>query len=150
MFLWEKICNNSLPNFRFPDYLFPKPFILVKLAKVTNSNSKKSHKKNDFYAESRTCSHWTKSRSCLLVKILFNYLIPQFTADNQTKRRRHNLRKKDFSVFNQPTESHRVSMSPQLTLATCQYLQTSKIWYVYCPSGGRSALLCSHMPMPGD
>ena len=48
MFLWEKICNNSLPNFRFPDYLFPKPFILVKLAKVTNSNSKKSLKKMIF------------------------------------------------------------------------------------------------------
>jgi len=29
-------------------------------------------------------------------------------------------------VFNQPEDSHRVCMSPQLTLATFQYLQTSE------------------------
>ncbi|XP_067952113.1 metal transporter CNNM2-like isoform X1 [Watersipora subatra] len=47
-------------------------------------------------------------------------------TDNQTKRRRHNLRKKDFSVFNQPIDgSNRVCLSGHLMLATFQYLQTT-------------------------
>lgn len=59
--------------------------------------------------------------------LIINDAFWSFQADNQTKRRRHNIRRKDFSVFNQPTpEDNRTNMSPQLMLATFQYLQTSK------------------------
>lgn len=51
-----------------------------------------------------------------------------FLADNRTKRRRIlNVRNQDFTVFAERRgENNRIRISPQLTLATFQYLSTSK------------------------
>jgi len=45
--------------------------------------------------------------------------------DNRTKRRRQKTKKQDFTVFAERRENQRIRISPQLTLATFQYLSTS-------------------------
>lgn len=52
-------------------------------------------------------------------------------TDNRTKVRRQRARKQDFSVFAERKENQRIRISPQLTLATFQYLSTSKIIYLF-------------------
>lgn len=46
-------------------------------------------------------------------------------TDNRTKVRRQRARKQDFSVFAERKENQRIRISPQLTLATFQYLSTT-------------------------
>ncbi|XP_059616319.1 unextended protein isoform X2 [Phlebotomus argentipes] len=46
-------------------------------------------------------------------------------TDNRTKVRRNKTKKQDFTVFAERRENHRIRISPQLTLATFQYLSTS-------------------------
>jgi len=46
-----------------------------------------------------------------------------FTADNRVKAPRKS-HVKDFSIFNQPDEQNYPRLSPQLALATFQYLST--------------------------
>lgn len=56
-------------------------------------------------------------------------MIVYFIADNRTKRRRIlNVRNQDFTVFAERRggENNKIHISPQLTLATFQYLSTSK------------------------
>lgn len=52
-------------------------------------------------------------------------------ADNRSKRRRiANSAKQDFTIFAERRgENNRIRISPQLTLATYQYLSTSKLFY---------------------
>lgn len=48
-------------------------------------------------------------------------------ADNRSKRRRQDRTRQDFSVFAEKrTDTNRMRISPQLTLAAYQYLSTSK------------------------
>jgi metal transporter CNNM len=48
-------------------------------------------------------------------------------ADNRSKRRRNEkMTKQDFTVFAERRENQRIHISPQLTLATFQYLSTSE------------------------
>jgi len=51
-----------------------------------------------------------------------------FTADNRVKAPRKS-HVKDFSIFNQPDEQHYPRLSPQLALATFQYLSTCMSFY---------------------
>lgn len=46
-------------------------------------------------------------------------------TDNRTKVRRQRINKQDFSMFAERRDNHRIRISPQLTLATFQYLSTS-------------------------
>lgn len=46
-------------------------------------------------------------------------------TDNRTKVKRQRKNKQDFSMFAERRENHRMRISPQLTLATFQYLSTS-------------------------
>uniref|UniRef100_A0A1B0D3X4 Uncharacterized protein n=1 Tax=Phlebotomus papatasi TaxID=29031 RepID=A0A1B0D3X4_PHLPP len=46
-------------------------------------------------------------------------------TDNRTKVRRNKTKKQDFTVFAERRENHRIRISPQLTLATFQYLSTT-------------------------
>ncbi|XP_071448223.1 unextended protein [Hetaerina americana] len=46
-------------------------------------------------------------------------------TDNRTKRRRKQVTKQDFTVFAERRENQRIHISPQLTLATFQYLSTT-------------------------
>ncbi|XP_044740293.1 unextended protein isoform X2 [Chrysoperla carnea] len=46
-------------------------------------------------------------------------------TDNRSKRRRNEHRKQDFTIFAERREHQRIRISPQLTLATFQYLSTS-------------------------
>uniref|UniRef100_A0A1B0GLB6 Metal transporter cnnm2 n=1 Tax=Lutzomyia longipalpis TaxID=7200 RepID=A0A1B0GLB6_LUTLO len=46
-------------------------------------------------------------------------------TDNRTKVRRNKIKKQDFTVFAERRENHRIRISPQLTLATFQYLSTT-------------------------
>lgn len=48
-------------------------------------------------------------------------------ADNRSKRRRNEMMtKQDFTIFAERRENQRIHISPQLTLATFQYLSTSE------------------------
>lgn len=50
-------------------------------------------------------------------------------TDNRNKNKRKLLsRKHDFTVFAERRDTHRIHISPQLTLATFQYLSTSKFY----------------------
>ena len=58
-----------------------------------------------------------------MAKIIF---IP---ADNRSKRRRNDkVTKQDFTIFAERRENQRIHISPQLTLATFQYLSTGE-WH---------------------
>lgn len=46
-------------------------------------------------------------------------------TDNRTKVKRQRINKQDFSMFAERRDNHRIRISPQLTLATFQYLSTS-------------------------
>ncbi|GAB0089166.1 metal transporter CNNM4 [Sergentomyia squamirostris] len=46
-------------------------------------------------------------------------------TDNRTKVRRMKIKKQDFTAFAERRENHRIHISPQLTLATFQYLSTT-------------------------
>lgn len=49
------------------------------------------------------------------------------TADNKSKRRRKERKmKNDFTVFAEKSENQKIHISPQLTLATFQFLSTCK------------------------
>lgn len=48
-------------------------------------------------------------------------------TDNRTKVRRSRNKKLDFSAFAERKDNQRLRISPQLTLATFQYLSTSEI-----------------------
>lgn len=50
-------------------------------------------------------------------------------TDNRTKVRRSKTKKQDFTIFAERRENHRIRISPQLTLATFQYLSTCKYDY---------------------
>lgn len=51
------------------------------------------------------------------------------TADNRSKRRRNEkMTKQDFTIFAERRENQRIHISPQLTLATFQYLSTGE-WH---------------------
>lgn len=54
-----------------------------------------------------------------------------FVADNRSKRRRNEHRKQDFTIFAERRENQRIRISPQLTLATFQYLSTSKYGLIF-------------------
>jgi len=51
-----------------------------------------------------------------------------FTADNRVKAPRKS-HVKDFSIFNQPDEQNYPRLSPQLALATFQYLSTCMLFF---------------------
>lgn len=61
---------------------------------------------------------------------MFHTNVFVFLADNRAKKRRK-AQTKDFSVFNQPDEQNRTRLSPQLALATFQYLSTSKAMKIF-------------------
>lgn len=48
------------------------------------------------------------------------------SADNRSKKRRKQNAKQDFTVFCERRENQRIQISPQLTLATFQYLSASE------------------------
>jgi len=52
-------------------------------------------------------------------------------VDNRTKTKRNRYKKADFSAFAERREVQAVRISPQLTLATFQYLSTGNIYYKY-------------------
>lgn len=52
-------------------------------------------------------------------------------VDNRTKTRRSRYKKADFSAFAERREAQTVHISPQLTLATFQYLSTGKSIFFY-------------------
>lgn len=53
-------------------------------------------------------------------------------TDNRTKIRRLRPRKQDFSYFiERRNDNQKIRISPQLTLATFQYLSTSEFWFNY-------------------
>lgn len=49
-----------------------------------------------------------------------------YTDNRNKKKRKVQTRKQDFTVFAERRDTHRIRISPQLTLATFQYLSTSK------------------------
>lgn len=52
-------------------------------------------------------------------------------VDNRTKIRRNRNKKQDFSAFAEKKENQNIRISPQLTLATFQYLSTGKLKKLY-------------------
>jgi hypothetical protein len=70
----------------------------------------------------------------MIIIILINYNKWQnffFPADNRSKRRRNDkMTKQDFTIFAERRENQRISISPQLTLATFQYLSTGELHQV--------------------
>lgn len=50
-------------------------------------------------------------------------------TDNRMKVRRSRTKKHDFTIFAERRENHHIRISPQLTLATFQYLTTSEWWF---------------------
>lgn len=61
---------------------------------------------------------------CIVLVTLQFFLY--FTADNKSKKRRKQNLKQDFTAFCERRENQRIQISPQLTLATFQYLSASK------------------------
>ena len=58
---------------------------------------------------------------------LVEWFLFAISVDNRRKTRRmDNNQVKDFSVFNQPDDQNYQRLTPQLALATFQYLSTSK------------------------
>jgi len=56
-----------------------------------------------------------------------SFLSVSFSADNRSKQRRQqrSLRAQDFTAFAERNENQRIHISPQLTLATFQFLSSS-------------------------
>lgn len=73
----------------------------------------------------------TKTKFVFLVDILKFYPLLLFIiADNKSKRRRKDRKMKtDFTVFAEKSENQRIHISPQLMLATYQFLSTCKFFF---------------------
>lgn len=67
----------------------------------------------------------TNALFSVVIRIL---ILWNFSADNKSKRKRQARSRQvpDFTLFAEKRDNHRINISPQLTLATFQYLSTSK------------------------
>lgn len=75
-------------------------------------------------------------------------------TDNRTKVRRAKTTKQDFTIFAERRDNNRIRISPQLTLATFQYLTTSKsiegmMFIFVCPLYKKHFILFKYSLMLG-
>ena len=110
------------------------PFLLIIPANIRGKIRRKNAQNKDFSLHLQTQKKYFVYY-VFIVWILFNIyfkhalnpcLNPFITADNRSKIRRKNAQNKDFSMLTKGEANHYHRLSPQLLLATLQYMSTGK------------------------
>ena len=118
------------------------------------------------YAEYIRFYHKEHLKHGLYVRIVLHFYVCQllenhqkscflFTADNRKKHQR-SAQVRDFSIFHQPESVNAIKLSPQLSLATFQFLSTSMYHgtlYMFYTQPTKSAFqyqnsICHRMNLP--